>query len=168
MVQTGLNSEVEHQGRVFHVQTESIQRSAAVVETLIYCGGQILVRMTAPLADIAERANLADDDVEHALKLQHWGLVRKVQRGMLGDEQPDPPAEAPPEPRATRPVTPADLSGHVEQSVGDLLDELKQKIGDAHRRAVVESAEPRVNVQPNGTRLWWERYTGRVSVVVRW
>ena len=80
MVQVGLNSEVEHRGKVFHVQTESIERSAPVVETLVYSGGQILVRMTAALADIAERANLPDDDVRHALKLQHWGLVRKIQQ----------------------------------------------------------------------------------------
>ena len=153
---------------MFHVQTESIQRSAAVVETLIYSGGQILVRMTAPLAEITERANLPSDDVVHALKLQHWGLVRKIQRGMLGDPRPERPDEAPSGPRTTRKVTPADLSTHAEQSVGDLLDELKLKIGEAHRRTIAEPAAPSMGDRPSERRHWWDRYTGGVRVVVRW
>ena len=169
MIQAGLNSEVEHRGKVFHVQTESIERSAPVVETLVYSGGQILVRMTASLADIAERANLPYDDVQHALKLQHWGLVRKIQHGMLRDDD-DPPDEPltrwRPEP--TTKVTPADLAACTEPSVRELLDELQRRIGEAHRTAPAKRTASTANPARTEPRHWWERYTGRVSVVVRW
>jgi len=99
VIQAGLNSEVEHRGRVFHVQTESLQRSAPVVETLIYSGGEILLRMAASLADIAERADLSGDDVHHALQLQHWHLIRKIQHGMLGGSETVSPGDPAPEPK---------------------------------------------------------------------
>ena len=157
MIQAGLNSEVEHRGRVFHVQTESLPRPAPVVETLIYSGGEILVRMTASLAELAEQAKLSGDDVRHALELQHWNLVRKVQHGMLGDD-------------ATGPVdaTPGDLSECAEPSVRLLLDELRQKIGEAQRQAASKPVALALDADPNGPQRWWKRYTGRVSVVVRW
>lgn len=161
MIQAGLNSEVEHRGKVFHVQTESVGRSAPVVETLVYSGGQIVVRMTASLADIAERANLPHDDVQQALKLQHWGLVRKIQHGMLRDNNAKP-SNVPvtePLPEAEANVTPADLAACTEPSANELLNELRQRIGEIQR-----AAPPK----PNEPRHWWERYTGRVSVVVRW
>jgi len=153
VIQAGLNSEVEHRGQVFHVQTESIQRSAPVVETLIYSGGEILVRMTASLADVAERATLSGDDVRHALERQHWSLVRKVRHGMLGGDGP---------------AAPADLAECAEPTVRQLLDELKQRIEEVQRQSAPKRAVPAVDVQPNGRQRWWERYTGRVSLVVRW
>lgn len=170
MIQAGLNSEVEHRGKVFHVQTESIDRSAPVVETLVYSGGRILVRMTASLADIAEQANLPCDDVQHALKLQHWGLVRKIQHGLLRDDDAEPPAEPVTEPALTpmAKVTPADLAACTEPSVRELLDELQRRIGEVRRTAPTRQSAPAVDVGPVGPRYWWERYTGRVSVVVRW
>ena len=170
MIQVGLNSEVEHRGKVFHVQTESIERSAPVVETLVYSGGQIVVRMTASLADIAERANLPDDDVQHALKLQHWGLVRKIQHGMLGEDDArrstGPAAGSRPEPAAK--VTPANVAACTEPSVHELLNELQRRIGEIQRASPAEQIAPGVSDTPRGQRHWWERYTGRVSVVVRW
>lgn len=168
MIQAGLNSEVEHHGKVFHVQTESIDRSAPVVETLIYSGGEILVRMTASLADIAERADLSGDDVHHALQLQHWHLVRKIQHGMLGGDETVSLGDPTPEPKQHARVTPADLAACTEPSVRELLDELKQRIGEARHTAGARPPARAVDVRPTGQQHWWERYTGRVSVVVRW
>jgi hypothetical protein len=160
VIQAGLNSEVEHRGRVFHVQTESIERSAPVVETLIYSGGEILVRMTASLAEAAEQTNLSGDDIRHALELQHWSLVRKVQHGMLGDDAAGSVDAATRSPTQTA-VTPGDLARCPEPSVRQLLDELKQKIGEAQQQSAADH-------QPNGPRRWWERCAPRVSLVVRW
>jgi hypothetical protein len=167
VIQAGLNSEVEHRGRVFHVQTESLQRSAPVVETLIYSGGEILVRMTVSLAELAEQARLSGDDVRHALELQHWNLVRKVQHGMLGDDAALP-VDATPKPQTRTTVTPADLAEGAEPTVRQLLDELKQRIGEAQRQSPMKPVTPAIVAGRNGPRRWWDRCTGRVSLVVRW
>jgi hypothetical protein len=167
VIQVGLNSEVEHRGRVFHVQTESIKRKAPVVETLIYSGGEILVRMTASLAELAERSNLSGDDIRHALELQHWNLVRKIQHGMLGEE---PPARvvAPPR-REKRPSSdPRELLECNEPSVSELLSELRQRIDEVDRQADRRQKEPIVPDIPRAPRPWWKRFARGVSVVVRW
>ena len=73
-----LNTEVEHQGRVYHVQTENTKRSGPAVETLIFDRGEVLVRMTAPCEKLI---------ANHALELQHWNLVGKIHNGMLDDRE---------------------------------------------------------------------------------
>ena len=65
-------------------------------------------------------------------------------------------------------VTPADLAACTEPSVSELLDELRQRIGEIQRSAPPKQTPPVVSDTPSGPRHWWERYTGRVSVVVRW
>lgn len=73
-----LNTEVEHRGRVYHVQTENTKRSGPAVETLIFDRGEVLVRMTASYEELA---------ASQALELQHWDLVRKIHSGMLDDKE---------------------------------------------------------------------------------
>jgi hypothetical protein len=65
-------------------------------------------------------------------------------------------------------VTPGDLARCAEPSVRQLLDELKQKIGEAQRQSARKPEVPTMDHQPNGPRRWWERCTARVSLVVRW
>lgn len=168
MIETGLNSEVEHRGRVFHVQTESIERSAPMVQTLIYSGGEVLVRMTAPLTRIVEQAKLADDDVQRALRLQHWALVRKVQRGMLEDERTEPDARSEGAPKRGPGVTPAELASFGEPSVDHVLNDLKRRIADVRRRAPAGAGASVLGVRSKTPRSWWGRMTHRVSLVVRW
>ena len=123
--------------------------------------------MTASLAELAERANLSGDDVRHALELQHWNLVRKVQHGMLGDDAADP-VDATPGPQTRTTVTLGDLAECAEPTVRQLLDELKQRIGEAQRQSAPKPVALALDAGADGPRRWWERYTGRVSVVVRW
>jgi hypothetical protein len=148
---------------VFHVQTESIERSAPLVQTLIYSGGEVLVRMTAPLTRIVEQAKLADDDVQRALRLQHWALVRKIQRGMLEDEPSERVAPSDDAPQSGPGVTPAALASLAEPSVEQVLDDLRRRIGEVQR-----SQPAGAGMRSNAPRSWLERMTPRVSLVVRW
>jgi hypothetical protein len=80
---TGLNSEIKHRGRAYHVQTQHVHRAEPAVETLIYEGGCVVVRMTMTIGDLAEQFNYTGEDIHHLLDLQHWNLVRKIRYGML-------------------------------------------------------------------------------------
>ena len=51
---TGFNTDVEHAGKKFHVQTQEQGLSNPVVETLVYSGGQIVTLVTNSYADIVE------------------------------------------------------------------------------------------------------------------
>ena len=54
----GFNTDVEHRGRVYHVQTENAKRRGQAVETLIFEQGRILVRMTASWQEVAAASDL--------------------------------------------------------------------------------------------------------------
>jgi len=86
---TGLNSEIKHRGRAYHVQTQHVQRAEPAVETLIYEGGCVVVRMTMTFGDLAEQFNYTGDDIHYLLDLQHWNLVRKIRYGMLDSDDPE-------------------------------------------------------------------------------
>ena len=124
----GLNTDIEHQGRTYHVQTEGVDEPEAMVQSLIYVGGQLLVRMTASYAELMERFRLNGDDVRHALELQHWNLVRKIRHGMLDDDETPPPYEP-----VVSPLRGAALTSRAEcddPAVRELLAELDRRIDE--------------------------------------
>lgn len=82
-IEAGLNSEVADGGAVYHVQTQCSRRDAPVVESLVYRGGQVLVRMTASFAEIAARHGFTPEDGRRLLEAQHADLLRKIRCGML-------------------------------------------------------------------------------------
>lgn len=170
----GLNTDVERGERVFHVQTEAVNRDDPAVQTLIFAGGEVLVRMTVACADLTAADELRDDDIRHVLELQHWNLVRKIQHGMLDggvvagsvdlrsrlaeQDRDDPGADR-------------ELAG-AEPGVRELLEELERRISRA-----ASAAPPR---EPSGAptlpRLeesspalgWWRRVVGRIVLILRW
>lgn len=77
---TGYNTDIEHQGRTYHVQTEDKGHDNPVIETLIYVGGQILASTKSSYADlpVAERD---DDKLAALLERQHQGVVRDIRLG---------------------------------------------------------------------------------------
>ncbi len=143
----GFNTDVEHRGRVYHVQTENAKRRGQAVETLIFEQGRILVRMTASWQEVAARADLPKADLRQAVELQHWELVRKIHRGMLDDNPP---------PRVRHEEAAAAVATH--QVVADLDQRLDEVC--AERRAAG-------GVRRLPLSDWWHRRLKRVSVVVR-
>ncbi|HKQ62146.1 MAG TPA: hypothetical protein VJS92_12725 [Candidatus Polarisedimenticolaceae bacterium] len=128
----GRNTEVKRGERVFHVQTQPAERDGLAVETLVFEGGAILVRMTASLAHLTEQWQLRGDDLEHVVDLQHWDLVRKIQHGMLDGHEP-PVAPVPAPARAERPA-PTRLADCNDPAVRDLLSELEQHLSESLRK----------------------------------
>jgi len=145
----GLNTDVDHLGRTYHVQTETLERSELMVRTLVFASGEVLVRMTVSHSALAARAGIDGDDIRHALELQHWSLVRKIQRGMLADRSP----ESLPEP----PVDEAPGAEPVDPS------ETRRVLHDLDRR-IAKAAVRR----PPGNTGWWARLRHRLIITLRW
>jgi hypothetical protein len=172
----GLNTDVERGERVFHVQTEAVHRSEPAVETLIFAGGEVLVRMTVACADLTAEAELTDNDVRHVLELQHWNLVRKIQHGML--DQGIAPGSV--DLRSSRrPVEPLEdstemvIAARAEPGVRELLEDLERRIIKASAadlaapKTLAMAARPE---KPSATPAtsWWRRLAHRIVVTLRW
>lgn len=87
---TGFNTDVDHQGRVFHVQTEDKGLENPVVQSLIYCGGEIVASKQDSYAELAESGEFSEDDLQHRMEVQHHGMIREIRNGAYDDEAPLP------------------------------------------------------------------------------
>lgn len=87
---TGFNTDVDHEGRVFHVQTEDKGLSNPEVESLIYCGGEIICSRRTSYSDLAASGTFSEDEVLHRMEAQHQALIRDIFNGKFDSEQPKP------------------------------------------------------------------------------
>lgn len=76
----GCNTDVLFDGLVLHVQTENRGPGHPIIETLVYCGGQILHQERSSTADLVERTG-SDEEIEARLDFQHRDLVRRTRHG---------------------------------------------------------------------------------------
>jgi hypothetical protein len=84
---TGANTDVEYEGRTYHVQTEDRGRENPVVESLIYCQGEILgTRRYEYAEEMAESYN--ETRVIALVERQHQKLIREIRNGLWSEEGP--------------------------------------------------------------------------------
>jgi TonB family protein len=86
---TGFNTDVEYNGRVFHVQTEEKGPSNPIVVSLVYCGGEIITSLEASYVELVETDELEEDEVLERMKRQHQNLIREIRNGKF-DPAPMP------------------------------------------------------------------------------
>jgi hypothetical protein len=87
---TGFNTDVDHQGRVFHVQTEDKGLQNPVVESLIYCGGEIIASRSESYSELTENGGYAEEDLLRRMEAQHLGMIREIRNCKYDDEAPLP------------------------------------------------------------------------------
>src|SRR5262245_54904820 len=77
---TGFNTDVEHDGRIYHIQTEDKGAGNPVIESLVYLGGEILASRRTSYADLAAQGTPAAALAER-LEAQHRRMVLDVRQG---------------------------------------------------------------------------------------
>jgi hypothetical protein len=87
---TGFNTDVEHDGRVFHVQTEDKGRGNPVVESLVYSGGEILTTRKTAYEELASSDGYSEAAVTKLMEEQHQTLIREIRNGQFDPEGPKP------------------------------------------------------------------------------
>ncbi|HVS15321.1 MAG TPA: hypothetical protein VMV46_15450 [Thermoanaerobaculia bacterium] len=95
---TGYNTDVSHQGRVFHVQTEDKGRSNPNFESLIYVGGQVLAAKRTSYAALLEQG-AGKDRLNEVMDRQHRSMIDDIREGkfdqrvaeLFGEPTGDPP-----------------------------------------------------------------------------
>ncbi|MBW3563763.1 MAG: hypothetical protein KY459_03465 [Acidobacteria bacterium] len=77
---TGYNTDIKHNDKVFHVQTEDKGNNNPVIESLIYVGGEILA---STKTSYAERLAAGADEkiIGELMELQHKKMIAAIKRG---------------------------------------------------------------------------------------
>src|SRR5512132_1866362 len=77
---SGYNTDVRHNNRVFHIQTEDRGETALEIESLVYVGGEILASKRTSYPE-AIRSGRDDRAIRKILERQHRTMIAAIQRG---------------------------------------------------------------------------------------
>lgn len=81
---TGFNTDIEHGGVVYHVQTEDKGLDTPIILSLVYVGGTILASKRSPYADLIEQG-FDDEVLAERLKRQHRLICAAINSGRIDD-----------------------------------------------------------------------------------
>jgi hypothetical protein len=87
---TGFNTDVQYEGRVFHVQTEDKGLDNPVVESLVYTGGEIITSRRTAYTDLARSSEYSEAEVARRMESQHQAIIREILSGRFDPDGPKP------------------------------------------------------------------------------
>ncbi len=80
----GYNTDVEHDGVVYHVQTEDKGLESPLILSLVYSGGEILASKRSRYEDLID-AGYSDEALAERLKRQHRLICAAIHAGRIED-----------------------------------------------------------------------------------
>lgn len=81
---TGFNTDIEHDGVVYHVQTEDKGLDSPIILSLVYAGGTILASKRSPYGDLIA-SGFSDEVLAERLKRQHRLICAAIHSGRIND-----------------------------------------------------------------------------------
>lgn len=76
---TGLNSDIEHDGKIYHVQTEDGGLRNPIILTRVFCGGIVVSSRKTSYVYLLDREDLKGV-VEQLMKEQHQEMIQEICR----------------------------------------------------------------------------------------
>jgi hypothetical protein len=81
---TGFNTDVRHEGHVYHVQTEDGGKDNPILESLIYIGGTIVAKKLTPYPALM-KDDARQETLTSLLKRQHQVIIAAIKAGRIDD-----------------------------------------------------------------------------------
>ena len=81
---TGFNTDIEHGGVIYHVQTEDKGLDSPIILSLVYVGGTILASKRSPYEDLIAEG-FSDEVLAERLKRQHRLICAAINSGRIDD-----------------------------------------------------------------------------------
>ena len=81
---TGFNTDIEHEGVVYHVQTEDKGLESPLILSLVYSGGAILASKRSPYEDLIA-SGFDEEALAQRLKRQHRLICAAINAGRMED-----------------------------------------------------------------------------------
>ena len=82
---TGFNTDIEHDGVVYHVQTEDKGLESPLILSLVYVGGAILAAKRSRYEDLIESGGFSEDVLTKRLTRQHQLICAAINAGRIED-----------------------------------------------------------------------------------
>jgi hypothetical protein len=86
---TGFNTDIRHNEKVYHIQTEDKGLQNPYIESLVYVGGEILASKKTSYADQVKSGGAEEKWIANLMEQQHRTMIAAIKRGRL-----DSPADA--------------------------------------------------------------------------
>src|SRR2546426_7953516 len=83
---TGFNTDVQHRGKTYHVQTEDKGLQNPIIETLIYMGGEILAARRTSYADLLVKG-IDEREIAERIETQHNRMILDIREGKYDSKQ---------------------------------------------------------------------------------
>jgi hypothetical protein len=90
IMMTGFNTDVDYEGRVFHVQTEDKGLKNPVVESLVYTAGEIITSVKTSYGDLLKSSDYSEAELARRMESQHQSIIREIMSGRFDPEGPRP------------------------------------------------------------------------------
>ena len=87
---TGYNTDVDFEGRIFHVQTEDKGLDNPVVESLVYTAGEIITSRRSSYGDLLKSPDYNDAELLRRMESQHQMIIREILSGRFDPDGPRP------------------------------------------------------------------------------
>ena len=114
---TGFNTDIEHDGVIYHVQTEDKGLDTPIILSLVYVGGAILASKRAPYEDLIAQG-FSDEILSERLKRQHRLICAAINSGRIDDLKKMSPRGEESSPVTAEPIsTPAEPSVTIEADI---------------------------------------------------
>src|SRR5215216_3362711 len=81
---TGFNTDVEHEGHIYHVQTEDRGQDNPVLESIVYVGGTVIAQKRTLYGDKLSQG-ASEDVIASLLKKQHQIIIAAIKAGRIDD-----------------------------------------------------------------------------------
>jgi hypothetical protein len=118
---SGINTDIEHGGKIYHVQTEDGGQHNPVIVTHLFAGGAILSSRKVSYADIVQ-AGPNPDVIREMMKEQHQAMIKGITSEQLaGGGQ----TEAVPK-VGVRPLAPPPSIPRGRRTLDEVIDEYLQ------------------------------------------
>jgi hypothetical protein len=83
-MRTGFNTDVRHEGHLYHVQTEDRGEDNPILESLIYVGGTIIAKKLTPYSEQLSQG-ATEEGIASLLKRQHQVIIAAIKAGRIED-----------------------------------------------------------------------------------
>jgi hypothetical protein len=80
IIMSGLNVDIEHQGKIFHVQTQDKGLSSNYVETIIYKAGRVISSRRTYYTSYLNNPELYEN-IENIIQKQHESILHEIKGG---------------------------------------------------------------------------------------